>query len=183
MDRPGGGPFRREVVGVRGGAPKVASCGRADESPPLSWTLPDFCPFCLASMICRCRSRTFRLRCSCSRMPGSLVWKPGDRQAKPTSWIARPADSREVSGAEGRAVGGAPVVAVLEDRSSLLGRGREDCMAGERGSFLMLTVGGAPVRCLRGSHWSVSACIIRFPTHELTRGGSVCRWTCSVRRR
>ena len=63
--------------------------------------------------------------------------------------MARPAESRAVKGADGRAVCG-PLRApgVLEDRSSLLGRGRTDCMLGEDGSFLTFIIGGTALRCL-----------------------------------
>ena len=143
IESPGGGPFRREVVGVRIGTPNsVLSCGRADSLP--SCALPGFWPLFLASMICRCWSRTFRLRCSCSCMPGSFVWKPGDRHDSPISCITKPADSREVNGADGRAVCGPRAFAILDVRSSLLGRGRDDGMAGEPGSFLTCIMGGGP---------------------------------------
>lgn len=148
IDKPGGGPFRREVVGVRVCTPKrVVSCVLAPPSV-FSTELLGLTPFCLASMICLCWSRTSRLLCSCSRMAGSCVWKPGDRQARPTSWIARPAESRAVRGADGRAVCGPRAPGVLEERSSLLGRGRADCMLGEPGSFLTLIIGGSVLRCL-----------------------------------
>lgn len=148
IDKPGGGPFLREVVGVRVCTPKrVVSCVLAPPSV-FSTELLGLTPFCLASMICLCWSRTSRLLCSCSRMAGSCVWKPGDRQARPTSWIARPAESRAVRGADGRAVCGPRAPGVLEERSSLLGRGRADCMLGEPGSFLTLIIGGSVLRCL-----------------------------------
>lgn len=145
MDNAVGGPFRREVMGVR--APvctpnRVVSCVRG---PSLSIELPGLVPFCLASMIIRCWSLTSRLRCSCSRIPGLLVAKPGERQAKPTSCMASPADSREVKGAEGRPVCGPPrLFDMLDERSSRLGRGRDDGGAGEPGSFFTLIMGGAP---------------------------------------
>jgi hypothetical protein len=44
----------------------------------------------LDSMSCRCCSRTSILRCSCSFITGSSVTKPGDRHARPTSWIPSP---------------------------------------------------------------------------------------------
>lgn len=149
IDKPGGGPFRLEVVGVRVCTPKsVVSCVLAPPSL-VSCELPGLTPFCLASMICLCWSRTSRLLCSCSLIAGSCVWKPGDRQARPTSWIARPAESRAVKGAEGRAVCGPRAPGVLEERSSLFGRGRADCMLGEPGSFLTFIIGG-PLRCELG---------------------------------
>lgn len=49
-----------------------------------------------------------------------------------------------MSGAEGRAVCGPRGGALLEERSSRFGRGREDGMDGEPGSFLTLIMGGAP---------------------------------------
>lgn len=124
-------------------------------------------PFCRASMICLCWSRTSRLLCSCSRIAGSCVWKPGDRQARPTSWIARPADSREVSGADGRAVCGPRVFDVLEERSSRLGRGREDDMLGEAGSFLTLIIGGAVVEGLVST--SISGCTFAYREEQHSR--------------
>jgi len=150
MESAVGGPFLREVRGVLApvGTPNsVVSCVRG---PSLSSEpLPGLVPFCRASMISRCWSRTSRLRCSCSRMPGLLVAKPGERQARPTSWMAKPADSREVKGAEGRPVFGPPrLLDMLEERSSRLGRGRDDGRAGEPGSLFTLTAGGAPpLRC------------------------------------
>lgn len=73
------------------------------------------------------------LRCSCSLIVGSCVWKPGDRQANPTSCIDVPADGRELKGA------GMDVLVVV--KSSLLGRGREfEVIEGdEGGSFLTIT--------------------------------------------
>ena len=163
IDRPGGGPFRREVVGVRVCTPKrVVSCVLAPPSV-FSTELLGLTPFCLASMICLCWSRTSRLLCSCSRMAGSCVWKPGDRQARPTSWIARPAESRAVRGADGRAVCGPRAPGVLEERSSLLGRGRADCMLGEPGSFLTLIIGGRVLRCLFNGRVSILSIIALTP--------------------
>lgn len=159
IDRPGGGPFRRDVVGVRVCTPKrVVSCVLAPPSV-FSTELLGLTPFCLASMICLCWSRTSRLLCSCSRMAGSCVWKPGDRQARPTSWIARPAESRAVRGADGRAVCGPRAPGVLDERSSLLGRGRADCMLGEPGSFLTLIIGGSVLRCLFNGRVSILSII------------------------
>ena len=159
MERPGGGPFLRDVVGVRVCTPKrVVSCVLAPPSV-FSIELLGLTPFCLASMICLCWSRTSRLLCSCSRMAGSCVWKPGDRQARPTSWIARPAESRAVRGADGRAVCGPRAPGVLDERSSLLGRGRADCMLGEPGSFLTLIIGGSVLRCLLNERVSILSII------------------------
>ena len=63
------------------------------------------------------------------------------------SCIARPAESLEVSGADGRAVCG-PRPFTLDERSSRFGRGREVAMEGEPGSFFTLIIGGAPFRLL-----------------------------------
>lgn len=82
-------------------------------------------------------------------MAGSCVWNPGDKQAKPTSCIASPADSREVNGADGLAVCGPLRLAMLDDKSSRFGRGRADCIDGDPGSFLTLIAGGGPLRILR----------------------------------
>jgi hypothetical protein len=67
------------------------------------------------------------------------VTKPGDRQAIPTSWIARP--SRAVIG---RAEAGWLDLGVFLDKSSLRGRGRVLVILGEAGSFLTIILGGAP---------------------------------------
>lgn len=93
-------------------------------------------------------------------MPGSLVWKPGERQAKPTSWTARPAESREVRGpAEGREVCG-PLLERLEreeERSRRLGRGRR---GGEVGGSFFTWMAGARRLKLVGS-----VCVPSFPCH------------------
>lgn len=149
IERPGGGPFRLDVPGVLVCTPKsVVSCVRCDGPSLLSCALPGLTepPFCRASMICLCWSRTSKLLCSCSRMAGSCVWKPGDRQARPTSCIARPADSREVSGADGLAVCGPRLFDILDERSRRLGRGRDVGMLGDPGSCLTLIIGGTPRR-------------------------------------
>lgn len=82
--------------------------------------------------------------------------------------MARPADSREVSGADGRAVCGPRVFGVLEDKSSRFGRGREDGMVGEPGSFLTWIMGGRPVRSLVNAIVSdtVGVLCISMPTHD-----------------
>lgn len=169
IDRPGGGPFRRDVCGVRVCTPNsVVSCTLALPSAS-SCELPGLVPFCRASMIIRCWSRTFRLRCSCSRNAGSCVWKPGDKHARPTSWIARPAESRAVSGADGRAVCGPRAPGVLDDRSSRFGLGRAVDILGDPGSFLTLIMGGGPLRSL-ASRQLISYCIAHIlidSTHEL----------------
>lgn len=159
MDSAVGGPFRREVRGVLAPVCTPNNVVSWVRGPSLSTELPGLVPFCRASMIMRCWSRTSRLRCSCSRMPGLLVAKPGERQARPTSWMAKPADSREVKGAEGRPVCGPPrLLDMLEERSSRLGRGRDEGSAGEPGSLFTLTMGGPPpLRCLRSL---VLACLV-----------------------
>lgn len=82
MLRPGGGPFRRDVCGVLIVLPKAPISeflvSSTSDGPPLPC-------FWRASMICLCRSLTSKLLCSCSRMVGSWVWKPGERQARPMS--------------------------------------------------------------------------------------------------
>jgi len=99
MVSPGGGLFLRELEGVsilrwnelgsgRGGS---SSCGGF---PPFFWR---------CSMICLCLSLTSMLLCSCSLIVGSWVWKPGDKQANPTSCIMV-ALSLELMGPAGRAV-------------------------------------------------------------------------------
>ena len=64
--------------------------------------------------------------------------------------MAKPADSREVRGAEGREDDGPRGLAMLEERSSRLGLGREEGVVreGEAGSFFTLIAGSAPVRTL-----------------------------------
>lgn len=99
MESPGGGPFLRDVVGVLIDRPK----GFISPWRPASSSTPAPLPcFWRASIICLCLSLTSILLCSCSRMVGSWVWKPGDRQARPTSWML--ALSLELIGPEGRAV-------------------------------------------------------------------------------
>ena len=99
MERPGGGLFF-DVIGVFKPEPKGLSSDVL--SPALSVGLADFCR--RDSMMCRCCSRTEMLRCSCSRMLGSWVWKPGERHAMPTSCIPRLPLSLAVKGADGREV-------------------------------------------------------------------------------
>lgn len=73
-----------------------------------------------------------------------MVWKPGERQARPTSWTARPAESREVRGpADGREVCGPPPEGLGrddEERSRRLGRGRR---GGEVGGSFFTWIAGA----------------------------------------
>lgn len=70
--------------------------------------------------------------------------KPGERQATPMSWIARPADaiwSRDVSGADGRAADGWPGPGLLEDDNlRRLGRCRPVGKPGDVGSFFTMTL-------------------------------------------
>lgn len=142
MDSPGGGPFLRDVVGVFMLLAKVFMSPVRE--PSSSWG--PFPCFCRASMICLCLSRTSILRCSCSRMVGSWVWKPGDRQASPTSCIE--ALSFPVKGADGRAER-APELGSVVDKSNRRGLWREVVRSGEEGSFLTTILGlGAPPRAL-----------------------------------
>ncbi len=69
-------------------------------------------------------------------MTGSWVTKPGDRQARPTSWIPRPSLA-----VKGRAEAGELLLSVFLERSSLRGLGRVLLSVGEPGSFLMTTLG------------------------------------------
>lgn len=131
MVRPGGGPF---LLGVFSGRPKgLMSCWRASSSrgPPLG---P---PFWRASMICLCLSRTSMLLCSCSRIEGSFVWKPGDRQAMPMS--------TPVDRLAGRAVRAPEAWTTWElARLRRLGRWRELGMSGDEGSFFTTILGAGP---------------------------------------
>jgi hypothetical protein len=99
----------------------------------------------LDSIIDRCCSRTDRLRCMCSRMVGSWVWKPGERTAMPASCSAIPslAVSGVADGLDERPVGAA---AMFVERSSLRGRCRELFGRGgdEGGSFLTTILGALP---------------------------------------
>lgn len=109
MLRPGGGPRLRAKPGVFAvNWPPSLSAG---PSP-----LADCC--CnLCSIICLWCSLTLMLRCSCSFMTGSWVTKPGDRQARPTSWMPRPSLA-----VRGRPVAGETMFVVFLERSSFLGR-------------------------------------------------------------
>lgn len=73
--------------------------------------------------------------------------------------MARPAESREVNGADGREaccpVCGPRLVEVLEERSRRFGLGRDD-IEGDPGSFFTLITGGAPLSVLK--HTDVSLC-------------------------
>lgn len=93
--------------------------------------------------MCLCWSRTEILRCSCSRIVGSWVWKPGDKHAIPTSCIARPLLSLAVKGAEGRDDCVGWLWEVL-DKSNLRGRCREvlGTSGEDGGSFLTIILGG-----------------------------------------
>ena len=82
------------------------------------------------------------LRCSCSFITGSWVTKPGDRHARPTSWIPRPPSPRAVNGP--RAVPGPPPVLLFFERSSFLGLWRAVSRLGELGSFFTMIFGGPP---------------------------------------
>ena len=76
-------------------------------------------------------------------MLGSCVWKPGERQAIPTSCI--PSDALAVNGAEGLEFIPEELFGVLEVRSSFRGRCREAGTSGdEGGSFFTMILGGWP---------------------------------------
>lgn len=131
MVRPGGGPF---LLGVFNGRPNgFVSCWRVSSS----MGVPLEPPFWRASMICLCLSLTSMLLCSCSRIEGSLVWKPGDRQAMPMSTpVERPA---------GRAVRAPDEWTTWAlARLRRLGRCRELGMSGDEGSFLTTILGAGP---------------------------------------
>lgn len=71
-------------------------------------------------------------------------------------------------GAEGRAVCGPRAPGVLDERSSLLGRGRADCMLGDPGSFLTLIIGGSVLRCLLSEMVNMASMLeSTFKTYEL----------------
>jgi hypothetical protein len=139
IDKPGGGRFLDEDP---------------DGLPKALLISADFCPSgpsplavfnSLDSMIDLCCSRTDKLRCMCSRMVGSWVWKPGERTAIPASCI--PIPSLAVSGvADGLDESPAEAAAMFVERSSLRGRCRElfgrDGDAG--GSFFTMILGALP---------------------------------------
>lgn len=134
MLSPGGALLRRDMPGVLA----------ANESLSLELSGPSPLADCCCSrdsMICLWCSRTLMLRCNCSFITGSWVTNPGDKQARPTSWM--PSPSLDVSG---RAVWGVlPVVEmVFFDRSSFLGRWRDVGSSGDPGSFLTMILGGGP---------------------------------------
>lgn len=137
MANPGGGPFLRDVPGVFNAIEKALSI----ISPGLAVVGP--VPFCLFSINFLCCSRMFMLRSSCSRIVGSWVLNPGDRHATPKSCRTRPALSRDVNGAEGRAVRapGVPLDILEVARLSRLGRCRPVGGPGDVGSFLTMTFG------------------------------------------
>lgn len=151
MDSPGGG--LRRVEGVLDPPAAEWSPGLLDGSASLGRA--ERCR--RDSMICRCWSRTEMLRCNCSRIVGSCVKKPGDKQARPTSCMPMLLASRAVRGlADGREVTGWAAVVDPLDRSSRRGRGRDVESSGEAaGSFLTIIFGGLPGRDL--VHLSVSA--------------------------
>ena len=84
------------------------------------------------------------LLCNCCCIVGSWVWKPGDRQASPTSTMARPPLSLAVKGADGFDDMAAWLWEVLDDKSSFLGLCLE--VAGTSGdaggSFFTMILGG-----------------------------------------
>lgn len=138
-----GGAFLRDVAGV--------FIPPSEPGPGISFALsigasPGFAVCCnLNSMMCLCCSRTEMLRCSCSRIVGSCVTKPGERHAKPTSWIPSAPLSLEVSGPVPLEVEFAALELFLE-RSSFRGRCRDVGRPGDVGSFLTIILGGTPFR-------------------------------------
>jgi len=142
MLSPGGG-FLFDVPGVLAG------------NPPSSLSLalsigasPGFAVCCnLASMICRCCSRTEMLRCNCSLIVGSCVTNPGERHASPISVTPNPESiPLDVKPpAEGLVLLGPRFF----ERSSFRGRWREVARSGEDGSFFTIICGGAAFRDLQ----------------------------------
>ena len=135
MDSPGGGRFLAVIGVFNPPLPKMVCSRSGAPSVPLAL-------FCNRdSIICLCCSRTVMLLCNCSCILGSCVWKPGERQANPTSCMPRLALSR-VNGADG--LEDAPACASFElpVRSSLRGlcRAVTGC-SGEDGSFLTMIFG------------------------------------------
>ena len=140
IDRPGGGPFLRDVVGVF-----IARANGGSGSGGLLIGLPPFCRF---SINLRCCSRMFIALSICSRIVGSCVLKPGERHATPISCSCSPALSRAVRGADGRAdsaPAGAPFDMFELARLRRLGRWRAVGRAGDVGSFFTITLGMGPV--------------------------------------
>jgi hypothetical protein len=141
MDKPAGGGLFLEIEGARakgfGFSIPLADSGGPSPLADLS---------SLDSMIDRCWSLTEILLCNCSLMVGSCVWKPGDRQASPTSCIEAPADGLELSGAG---------MAVVVFKSSFLGLWRAfGAREGdEGGSFFTIILGFVLVRDLVMSAW------------------------------
>lgn len=144
MVSPGGGLFLRELVGVSmlrwNGFWSWRGSSSWGPLPPCFWR---------CSMICLCLSLTSMLLCSCSLMVGSWVWKPGDRQASPTSCMIV-ALSLELMGAAGRAVRAPEEWTMLWlERSSRRGLWREVVRSGDEGSFLTTILGAGGPRALR----------------------------------
>lgn len=81
--------------------------------------------------------------------------------------MCKPAESRDLSGAEGCAVCGPRPVDMLEDKSSLFGRGRAEDRAGEPGSFFTLIIGGIPFGRLFCVSLHVSQNSEEGATHEV----------------
>jgi hypothetical protein len=139
IDSPGGGRFLDiDPVGLPNGLD--ISDGFCPSGPSPLAVLSN-----LDSIMDLCCSRTDRLRCMCSRMVGSWVWKPGERTAMPASCSAMP--SLAVSGvADGLDERPAGAAAMFVERSSLRGRCRElfGRDGDEGGSFLTTILGALP---------------------------------------
>lgn len=108
-------------------------------------------------------------------MIGSWVTNPGDRQARPTSWM--PSPSLAVRGP--LAVAGLLPEAELEflERSSFLGRWRGACKSGEPGSFFTMILGAPPAfREALGDDFVVAAgAPLGLPLPERW-----CCWACAL---
>ncbi len=125
------------------------------------------------------------LRCSCSRIVGSWVANPGERQAKPTSCMPSPVPSRAVSGlADVREVSGCGLDADPPlERSSLRGRCRAVDSSGEpAGSFLTMILGGCPARALHSDQRPTSRewCIRKTYDRGDTRSSAPCLGDASL---
>ena len=82
-------------------------------------------------------------------MVGSWVWKPGDRQANPTSTMASPPLSLAVKGADGLDDVAFWLWEVLEDKSNFLGLCLEVAgTSGDEGGSFFTTIFGGPCLAL-----------------------------------
>ena len=164
IERPGGGRRFEPVFGM----PIKPESNGAPSGPS---SLADFCS--RASIIDRCCSRTDILRWSCSLITGSCVWKPGDKQARPTDCILTP--SRAVMGPPGVRAVRPPEEGKLVERSNLRGRGRL-CMRGDEVGSCFTVILGLRLLCdLARTHQKKVSALGRrtrgpVPIHDLLTG-------------